>query len=160
MPQQLANSLRQTVDLELRHLNQITDTHAAFEPHAGHAWSAKQELGHLIDSATNNHVRFVQAATAVAFPVAFTEYPQNAWVVLHAYEAMAWTGIVDFWSQYNYFLADLIAKIPAPALEHTCTIGTETPITLRFLIEDYLVHLQHHLDHVLSRPVVTAYPRQ
>ena len=31
------------------------------------SWSPRQELGHLIDSAANNHIRFVRAATEPEF---------------------------------------------------------------------------------------------
>jgi hypothetical protein len=37
-------------------------------------------------------------------------------------------------------------------------IGDSAPVTLRFLIEDYVLHMQHHLDHILRRDNLTQYP--
>ena len=85
-------------------------------------------------------------------------YAQDDWVRLHGYTAMRWAAIVDFWFSYNQFLAGLVDKIPEARLETGCLIGTHRPVTLRFLIEDYILHMQHHIDQLLRREVVTQYP--
>ena len=159
MPQELSGRLRNAVEAELPHLNKLTDDRSAIQPNGSDSWSPKQELGHLIDSAANNHVRFVQAAMAGATPVPFQSYAQNGWVNLHGYQEMPWSSIVGFWSQYNFLLADLIANIPDTALGNTGFFGSEAPLTLRFLMEDYIIHMQHHLDHLLHRAQVTRYPQ-
>jgi len=67
-------------------------------------------------------------------------------------------AIVNFWFQYNTLLARLVARIPAARLETRCVIGENAPVTLQFVIEDYILHMQHHLDQLLVREVITAYP--
>ncbi len=159
MPHELSSRLRTAVEADLPHLSRLTDQLSAIQPNGSDSWSPKQELGHLIDSAANNHVRIVQAALAVASPVPFQTYAQNGWVNLHDYQNLPWTSLVGFWSQFNFFLSELIGKIPEASLEHTGVFGAETPLTLRFLIADYIVHMQHHLDHLLRRAHVTPYPQ-
>lgn len=156
MPSQLADLLRNTLATELPQLSALTETAASQMPTGPQSWSPKQELGHLIDSAANNHLRFVNTALNSGF--SGLSYAQNAWVDLHGYQEKPWTTLVYFWHAYNTFLADLIARIPEQQLANTCTIGHSQPCTLRFLIADYVLHMQHHLDHLPGRDNVTQYP--
>ena len=109
-------------------------------------WSRKQVLGHLIDSASNNHQRFVRAAlqTALDFP----GYDQDGCVRVQAVEEADWTLLVSLWAGYNRYLAHGIAHLPVSKLETLCRIGSDEPVTLRFLAEDYLRHLLHHLGQI------------
>jgi hypothetical protein len=106
-------------------------------------WSRKQVLGHLIDSASNNHQRFVRAALADSLD--FPGYDQNGCVRIEHVSNAAWTGLVDLWTSYNRYLAHVIAHLPAEKLDVPCRIGEHEPVTLAFLAEDYVNHLQHHL---------------
>jgi hypothetical protein len=155
MPHHLALALKETVDREAAHLRAVAERDAAEKPLA-HVWSKKEELGHLTDSAANNHVRFVRAAIEPEFRG--PGYEQDSWVSLHGYHDMRWTGIIDFWQQYNHFLAGLVGRIPEDRLATPCVIGESVPVTLKFLIEDYTLHMQHHLDHILEREKITEYP--
>jgi hypothetical protein len=85
-------------------------------------------------------------------------YQQDEWVRLHGYHEMAWTEIVDFWKRYNEFLVGLVKRIPEERLQTLCVVGDSSPVTLQFLIEDYVAHMQHHLDHILEREKITTYP--
>lgn len=154
MPTDLATLLRQTIDRELAELRALTDDRAAQAPKPG-SWSPKQELGHLIDSAANNHMRFAVASIEGAYEGA--GYTQDRWVEAHGYQALAWTEIVELWYRYNLLLAHLIEHIAEENMRNRCVVGA-SGVTLRFLIVDYIRHLQHHVDHVLSRPVVAPYP--
>jgi DinB superfamily len=155
MAQDLSRFLTQTLERELPNLRVLTDEHAAL-PRGPGKWSPKEELGHLIDSASNNHLRFAGAAIQAEFRG--PTYAQNDWVRLHGYRGMPWETIVDFWSEYNRLLATLAANIPDAHLERPCFIGHHAPVTLRFLIEDYVFHMQHHIDLLLRRDVITSYP--
>jgi hypothetical protein len=155
MPTALAQLLRQTIDRERPELGALTDEKAARAPKPG-SWSPKQELGHLIDSAANNHMRFVVAATEGAYEG--SGYTQDRWVEAHGYQDLAWIEIVELWYRYNQLLAHVVARISEERMENRCVVGASA-VTLRFLIEDYVLHMQHHLDHVLSHPVATPYPR-
>ena len=109
-------------------------------------WSRKQVLGHLIESASNNHQRFVRAALADALE--FPAYDTPGSVRVQAVEGAAWPMLVDLWATYNRFLVHVIRHLPAAKLEVACRIGSNAPVSLRHLAEDYVVHLVHHLDQI------------
>lgn len=155
MPEHLALSLEQAVDRESAHLRAVGEREASIKP-SSTAWSQKEELGHLIDSATNNHVRFVRASLETDFRG--LGYQQDGWVATHGYHEMPWAELIAFWKQYNLFLARLIRRIPENLMGRQCIVGESQPVTLQFLIEDYILHMQHHLDHILKREKITQYP--
>ena len=112
-------------------------------------WSVKEILGHLIDSAANNHQRFVRACYGAAAD--FPPYSQNDWVRIQRYNESDWMALVKLWSAYNRHLGDLIEGLPGDALSSSCNIGKEEPVTLGFVVMDYLRHLRHHMDHILGK---------
>ena len=111
-------------------------------------WSKKEILGHLIDSAANNHQRFVRAScnTAASFPT----YDQNDWVRIQQYNKSEWARLVELWCAYNRHLSDVIERIPEDAMSSPCNIGKEEPVTLEFVVKDYLRHLRHHVNQLLE----------
>ena len=155
MPRELALLLRQTIDRELPGLRALTDEEALGTPPKSGAWSRKEELGHLIDSAANNHIRFVVASLNGEFRG--VGYAQNGWVDAHGYRDLKWQEIVELWHRFNSLLAHVVERIPDERMSNTCMIGADV-FTLGFVIADYVLHMQHHLDHVLSRPFVTPRP--
>jgi DinB superfamily len=155
MARSLAQSLQAVLDREAAALAGISESQAGQAPAAG-GWSRKQELGHLIDSATNNHVRFVRAAIEPRFEG--PGYRQDEWVRLHDYNALPWDTLLAFWRSYNELLVHLVSRIPEDRLQTECVIGGSVPVTLGFIIEDYILHMQHHLDHILGREKLTVYP--
>ncbi len=154
MSKELAQLLQKTIDAELRHLGAITERDAGVK--TAMAWSQKEELGHLIDSAANNHLRFVGASLAPEFHG--PPYDQNGSVMLHGYQELSWSELLEFWRRYNLLLTQVIARIPEDKLQTPCRIGNGAPVSLGFLINDYVAHMQHHLDHVLRREKITQYP--
>lgn len=156
MTADLARALAQNIERELPHLRALTDEQASV-PRGEGKWRPKEELGHLIDSAANNHVRFAAAAIVPEFRG--SGYAQDDWVRLHGYSAMPWEAIVDFWSAYNSLLTRLIERIPESQMQVKVVIGASDPVTLGFLIDDYILHMQHHIDLLLRRERVTQYPR-
>src|SRR5690348_15615051 len=109
-------------------------------------WSRKQVLGHLLDSASNNHQRFVRAALQDSLE--FPGYDQDGWVRIEAIEGVPWLTLIALWANYNRYLAHVIAHLPADKLGVTCRIGANEPVTLAFLVEDYVRHLAHHLAQI------------
>jgi hypothetical protein len=113
-------------------------------------WSPREILGHLIDSAANNHHRFVRAQAPGAFR--FPAYAQDDWVARQAYNDRPWPELVTLWVAYNRHLAHVMAQCDPAALETPCTIEYEEPVTLAWLMTDYLDHLHHHLAQLLPQP--------
>ena len=109
-------------------------------------WSRRQVLGHLIDSASNNHQRFVRAMLADALE--FPGYDQAGNVRVQVVQEADWELLVSLWASYNRYLAHVIGKLPEDKLDMSCTIGNGEPVTLRFLAVDYLEHLLHHLGQI------------
>ena len=156
MPESLAKGLEQVLAYEYVNLRVLTNEQAALRPAGADSWSRKEELGHLIDSAVNNHVRFTAASLQTEF--SGPTYEQDGWVRAHGYHDMPWLSLLDTWRQHNELLLRLVKRIPEERLTVPCRIGSSDPVTLRFLIEDYVLHMQHHLDHILSREKLTQYP--
>ena len=149
MPDNLSVSekIRETISAAKPELLKISAELAAKKSKPG-SWSKKEILGHLIDSASNNHQRFVRGAqnAAIDFPV----YKQDPWVEVQHYNEMNWSNLVELFYQYNYHLSRIIDFIPAESLNNLCNIGKESPVTLKFVIEDYLRHLNHHIEKILE----------
>ena len=138
----IAGELRQTVDAALVMLRSIADARSA-RPLAPGKWSPRQVIGHLIDSAANNHQRFVRAQQTPALE--FPGYQQDLWVDCQRYEDRGWAELVGLWHAYNQHLAHVIGQIPEARRNVPCTIGANAAVTLGFLAHDYFVHLEHHL---------------
>jgi hypothetical protein len=118
-------------------------------------WARKEILGHLLDSASNNHQRFVRAALQGG--LAFPGYDQEALVALQNFAEMDWNFLVDFWAAYNRFLAHVINNLPAEAAGVICNIGNNKPATLEWIAADYVEHLKHHLNQILGKTFKTSY---
>jgi hypothetical protein len=156
MVQDLGDLLENTIREQGPKLRAISDQTAATRPGAGEGWSRKQELGHLIDSATNNRVRFIVAALNGKYTG--PTYDGRGWVELGGYSDTPWTDLVELWTRLNEALATAIKRIPDERLSTECNINEAGPIPLEFVIKDYVLHMQHHLDHILDRERQTVYP--
>ncbi len=110
-------------------------------------WSKKEIIGHLIDSATNNHQRFVRGQFE---DVPKIVYDQNKWNEFNFYQKIDGQQIISFWTIYNRQLAELIKNIPEENLSKECKSGDDKNLTLDFLINDYVEHLEHHLRQVVT----------
>ena len=143
MASDVAGELLSIVEVTSESLRRIDDSKASLRSAPGN-WSKKELLGHLIDSAANNHQRFVRAQHVQE--LIFPAYEQEHWVSSQGYSERPWPELIDLWRLYNRHLAHVISLIPQEKLAVICVIGTNEPVRLGYLLEDYLVHMRHHLQ--------------
>lgn len=139
-------------------LRSVTDDAAAVARGPG-KWSAKQVLGHLIDSANVNHERFLRALETD--DLVFPGYDRDAWVATQGYSDRSWPDLIDLWKAANRHLIYLMSRVPIEERtrlrrHHSLDViafrsaSPEVPGTLDFLMSDYIVHLEHHLAQILG----------
>ena len=127
-------------------LKKITESEFSMKP-APHQWSKKEILGHLIDSAANNHQRFIRIQYEHE---PLIHYDQNQWNTHNHYDRRDSRELVDFWTLYNRHLYETIRFIPEEnlLLNGTGRDGVKHPLS--FYIVDYVGHLEHHLRQLIS----------
>ncbi len=156
----LKDKLLGTLEKYVNHLEGLLDAQASQKPTPG-KWSAKEILGHLIDSACNNHRRFVIAQRMDN--LVFDGYDQEHWVAAQHYQSASWQDLIKLWKQYNDHIARIIDLIPSDLLEkkhqtHNMhmvawkTIPENEPVTLHYFIDDYINHMEHHLNQIIELP--------
>lgn len=132
--------------------NAISDEQAA-RPRVDGGWSRKQIVGHLIDSATVNHQRFVRAlAGEKGFSLL---YAQDAWVDLNGYQSRDWRAVVRLWEEVNRHLLAVCQRIRADQTDLVCgrgDAGGPGPWTLAYRVPDYVVHLRMHVEQARRGP--------
>jgi hypothetical protein len=122
-------------------------------------WSPREIIGHLVDSASNNHQRFVR--TRDRDDLVVEGYDQDTWVIAQRYQDAPWADLVLLWTTYNRHLARLMAATPAPDrdrirrvhnlhLRAYRAVAEDQPVTLGYFMNDYVDHLEHHLAQVLG----------
>jgi hypothetical protein len=149
---------KETVNSSAQRLLEISEPESE-QPKAEEHWSSKQILGHLIDSAANNHARFVLGQ--MKNDLLFSGYDQDQWVQLQHYQEASWPQLVELWRAYNLHLQHVMAtaapeKLQQTRNEHSLetiafhTVSETEPATLEYLMKDYVAHLKHHLNQILG----------
>lgn len=154
-----ATALGDTIRSALPRLEAISETVAA-RPRALGKWSRKEILGHLIDSASINHERFVRAQRTD--DLVCPPYDQDSWVELQGYRDSRWTDLVSLWQLFNLHLAHVMRSCSAdartrPRMRHNLyqvafrAVPADQSTTLEYFMNDYVQHLGHHLEQILGR---------
>ena len=136
---------------------QALDDEASERRPAPGKWSPREIVGHLVDSASNNHQRFVRAA--VQNTLTFQGYAQDEWVALQQYQQASWRDLIGLWASFNRHIAHVMASVPesvrtrAHAVHNLHEITFQPPApgdaaTLDYLMRDYVRHLQHHVRQI------------
>ena len=150
--------LRRVVERGATRLRAISEEQSRIRRAPG-AWSPKEIIGHLIDSASNNHGRFVRAQQQEE--MIFPGYDQNAWVAAGRYADLPWFDIVMLWERYNLLIAHVMDAVPdgerlRARARHNLhliafnAVDERTPTTLDYFMRDYVAHIEHHLRQALD----------
>lgn len=122
-------------------------------------WSIAELLGHLVDSASNNHQRFVRAPWQ--YDLVFPGYAQRDWVAAQRYAQADWPVLITLWASFNRHLAHVMEATPAEVRARVHTqhnlqaIAFRAPaaasdVTLAYFMTDYVAHLEHHLQQIFA----------
>lgn len=106
-------------------------------------WTIRNNVSHLIDSASNNHQRFIrlQLAQKVELP----GYDAEPWTEVSGIKNMPYLQLVEFWKLYNIYLIEVISNIKEENLHHEwINSADKSACTLEFLVTDYFEHLKLH----------------
>ena len=153
MTTQLAATFRSELE-EIRAAIHAVPADLADKPWREGGWTRKQVMGHMLDSATNNRHRFVGAGIDGHYKG--PQYDQKPWVNAHGYAEQDWEALLRWWDVEHEILASVVERIPEERLEAICAVGDEAPVTLRFLIEDYLRHQRGHAKQISGETVLTS----
>ena len=145
MIEKALNRLEYIINLTPKMLTEISEENMSTKP-SPTKWSKKEIIGHLIDSATNNHQRFVRGQFE---NIPEISYDQNNWNEFSFYNQIESKQIISFWTIYNKQIIEIIKRIPKENLEKQIKIGNNI-LTLEFLIIDYVAHLEHHLKQIIE----------
>ena len=146
----LASDIENAVNEACQQLRSLPEETIEARPNPSD-WSVKEIVGHLVDSASNNHQRFVrlQVADGLAFP----DYSQDndAWVSIQRYQEAPWDDLLALWRYFNLHLARVIRSVNQRCIDHIWVVDEDTSITLGELMIDYLRHLKDHLQQIRER---------
>ena len=112
-------------------------------------WSKKEVLGHLIDSAIHNLVRFTEINYSEK-PYRHRPYNQIDLVNLNQYQKTDIKELTQFWFSINNQIVRIMKSVDENALDYKIILSDESVIDLRFLMTDYVEHLEHHINQIKS----------
>lgn len=142
------NKLEQLLKSGLEYLLQSPESEMSRKVSA-EKWSKKEILGHLIDSAINNLQRF----TEIQFedkPYIVRKYKQDELVKANDYQNTRTNEIIEFWLSINNQIKNLLELQTEKTLNYKIKLGKDNISDLRFLMKDYVDHLEHHLNQIMN----------
>lgn len=156
--QDFLDDFRQTIDAASKQLVQISPEQSKL-PRAEGKWSPKEIIGHLIDSASNNHQRFVRAQ--FTDDLVFDGYEQEGWIRVQNYQGEAWLELIQLWKSYNQHILHLMSLVPEETrmklrYKHNLnqiasdSLSKDEPVTLDWFMRDYVDHMKKHLKQILG----------
>ena len=143
---ELSRQLRYLVAQGSAQLTQQSATLASRHMAPG-KWTLLELLGHLIDSAANNHQRILRAS--YQDELVWPGYPQEDQVRAQRYNEAPPQQLIALWAALNTHIAWVVDGVPEAKLGTRCVVGGEES-TLGSLIEHYVSHMEHHLRQLLG----------
>jgi hypothetical protein len=112
------------------------------------AWCIKEIIGHLIDSASNNHQRMVRLQIKDQLEFPDYQHDNDKWVNLQGYTKRPWPELLALWQQFNRHIAHLIRSVDERCLHRVWIRDSQSHIPLADLMRDYLRHLRLHVEQI------------
>ncbi len=149
MKQDLLNRLAKHLESFPPQINKLKKEEVLAKPRP-EKWSKQEILGHLVDSAKRNLIRFEEIKFAED-SYEFSPYQQDQLVVLNDYQNKNFKDVLSLWSGLNeqiltvwkaYSPLDLDKQVLIP---HVNQSGTTT-----WWMEDYLDHMEQHFKQVFE----------
>lgn len=122
---------------------------AVLEFQTENKWSKKENLGHLVDSAIHNLVRFTEIHYVVK-PYAYRTYNQNDLVKINRYQEIDIEELVQLWLSINKQILRVFKSASEETLQYEIELNDKSIVNLRFLMTDYVDHLEHHINQIKS----------
>ena len=141
----VTSELRNILSTYIKKIEAIEDADFSAKP-IPHKWSKKEVLGHLIDSAQNNLRRFICGQYETQPP--HITYQQDFWVASNDYQRMSREDVLALWRLINLRICAVLENMPEKNYSKECNTGTLH--TLEWLAQDYLKHLKHHINQIIS----------
>ena len=144
---EVADDIEEEIEAAIERWEALPEDVLTYRAYAD-AWSIKEVIGHLIDSASNNHQRFVrlQLEEELLFPD-YSKYNEQ-WIKIQTYQDRSWNDLLALWQHYNRHLAHLMRCVDPASLNHAWALNPETRITLFDMMVDYLRHLKEHIEQI------------
>ena len=143
----LASDIEIAVNDAYQSLNCLSDETIETRSNPGE-WSVKEIVGHLIDSASNNHQRFVRLQVSDGLILPDYSQDNDIWVTVQSYHEAPWGELLALWRHFNLHLARVIRGVDEECIDHIWVVDEDTSITLGELMVDYLRHLKDHLRQI------------
>jgi hypothetical protein len=148
--------LQQLIELEKK-LSALPES-VVSRPRENRRWTRKEELGHLIDSALNNHQRFVRRQIHEHVTPPYLEegtlftagYAQDEWVRVGQYQKRKWRDLVILWVSLNKQVVHVMEYTDDADLYGAVVIDDAAPLQLLELMVDYVGHTKHHINQIFQ----------
>lgn len=112
-------------------------------------WSKKEVIGHLVDSGIHNLVRFTEI-NYLEKPYYHRPYNQMDLVNLNQYQTMDINDLTQLWLSINRQIVRIMKNVDEKALDYEIILSDASVIDLKFLMTDYVEHLEHHINQIRS----------
>ena len=111
-------------------------------------WSPQEVIGHLVDSAIHNLIRFTEAPAHAACEIAYPlrGYDQDHLVEVNGYREVDGAALLALWRMLNARIAAVLARLSRAELDAPVELPDGTRVDVRALAEAYVAHLEDHVD--------------
>jgi hypothetical protein len=110
-------------------------------------WSKKEVIGHLVDSAIHNLVRFTEI-NYLEKPYRHRPYNQTDLVNINQYQTKDINELTQLWFSLNQQIMQIMKSVREEALDYKIILSDNSVIDLRFMMTDYVEHLEHHINQI------------